>query len=990
MKKTLYFIILLLISSQTFAQYPTLLKDINTVGGTQLPKLYCNLNNIIYFAHEDDVHGRELWRTDGTAAGTYMVKDINVGFAGSFNNYYVEMVAFNSLLYFTAYTANQGMEIWKSDGTESGTVLIKDIAYGGQGSEPRHLTDCGDYLMFAAKESTTSGQELWSTDGTTAGTIKRTNMATTSPSNAINEIVYTPVLFGGNIFFTVNSNATASNNGIWRTSYYCFLGCTPLSTPAVISGTASATQLLYAINSIDLFFKNSTFGLSKYNLNTSTLTQLNTFPLNSTGNISKLVALNNVIYFSGYDATNGWELWKSDGTVAGTVFLKNINNSPTISNSNINNFQVCNNELYFSANNGVVGTELWKTNGTAAGTVLVSDIVSGIYSSNPFNFRVDGTKLYFLTKPSDINDSKYQVRVFDASNAQFTLLKDFTPIPYIEDYFDVTLLNQTLIFTGYDATHGFEVWKSDGTVAGTTMVKDVSQGSSSPFGFLSVGTNTFFIAYDDAKNTFKPFVSNGTTAGTFKLADINAFFSYGYNYEQVFTNVNGTVFFGAYTASNGYEVWKTDGTVAGTVLLKDINPGANNAFPDNFYNANGTLFFSATDGVNGYELWKSDGTAAGTVMVKDLTPGIGDSDLSNFIYMNGFVYFTINTNDLWRTDGTALGTTLVQSFSSPLDSTPFMVFNNKLYFVAKDGTNGAELWSLDGTTGVASLFKDINVGINDSKPQNLTTNGVFSKFYFTADNGINGRELWVSDGTAAGTILINICPEIIATPLGSSPQSLTFVGNLLLFSAYQFNYLGNKYGRELWRSGGTVASTTLVKDINPTVNIDGISSDTYGRFPTMGGYIYFPANDGTNGIELWKSNGVAASTTMVNDLFEGSGNDGLYPNASMHANSTTGRTFFEATNGQNGRELWSFQFCPTTLNINTTVQTQNQKQQAGSVLVSSSNIANTNLIHYDLTVQYQAGNVIDLQPGFFVKAGNIPLSVPNPMTFFRADIGGCN
>ena len=94
---------------------------------------------------------------------------------------------------------------------------------------------------------------------------------------------------------------------------------------------------------------------------------------------------------------------------------------------------------------------------------------------------------------------------------------------------------------------------------------------------------------------------------------------------------------------------------------------------------------------------------------------------------------------------------------------------------------------------------------------------------------------------------------------------------------------------------------------------------------------------------------------------------------------------------QKGREIYSFKYCPTTLNINTTVQTQNQKQQASSLLTSSSNIDQTDYTLYDLKVQYQAGNAIDLQPGFFVASlKNHPNSVPNPMTFFTAQIGGCN
>jgi trimeric autotransporter adhesin len=419
MKKIFYLFVFLLTQSKIFAQYPTLLKDINTVGNS-VPNSYCNVNNIVYFAHDDNVHGTELWRTDGTAVGTYLVKDINLGFDGSYCN---QMIALNGTLFFTAFTQNEGMELWKSDGTEAGTVLVKDIIVGGVSSSITLLTNVGSYVAFAAKESITTGQEFWISDGTAAGTIKQTNMAASSPNNRIGEITVGGNFFNTYIFFTVGGNITLSNNGVWKTNYSCFLGCSALTTPNVISGNTGASDLLFTINSVstnwELFFRNSTKGLSKYNINTTILTPLNTFTSYPPDYDTRLVAYNNAIYFTGNDATNGWELWKSDGTVAGTALLKNINNNPANGNSNPSSFQVFNNELYFSANDGIVGTELWKTNGTNAGTVLVSDIITGTDSSYPTNLSVNGTKLYFETFPTDINYSKYQMRVLDASNSQY-------------------------------------------------------------------------------------------------------------------------------------------------------------------------------------------------------------------------------------------------------------------------------------------------------------------------------------------------------------------------------------------------------------------------------------------------------------------------------------------------------------------------------------------------------------------------------------------
>ena len=96
-----------------------------------------------------------------------------------------------------------------------------------------------------------------------------------------------------------------------------------------------------------------------------------------------------------------------------------------------------------------------------------------------------------------------------------------------------------------------ELWKSDGTAAGTVLVKDINPGSAS----------------SEPSNL---------------------------------TNVNGTLFFTADDGAHGIELWKSDGTAAGTVLVKDINPGSAGSDPPRLTNVNGTLFFSANDGTHGH------------------------------------------------------------------------------------------------------------------------------------------------------------------------------------------------------------------------------------------------------------------------------------------------------------------------------------------------------------------------------------------------------
>src|SRR5262245_10276153 len=311
------------------------------------------------------------------------------------------------------------------------------------------------------------------------------------------------------------------------------------------------------------------------------------------------------------------------------------------------------------------------------------------------------------------------------------------------------------------------------------------------------------------------------------------------------TAVGDTIFFAARDNNHGRELWKTDGTAAGTALVKDINPGRGSSYPEYLTNFNGTLFFVANDGSNGTELWKSDGTAAGTVLVKDIRPGRGGSYPFNL---------------------TVVGSTL--------------------FFTANDGVNGAELWKSDGTTAGTVLVKDIRPGRASSYSQNHTV--VNGTMFFTANDGTTGVELWKSDVTAAGTVLVkDIRPgnSPYGFPLSSSPRSMTAVGDELFFSAND-----GTTGRELWKSDGTAAGTVLVADIRPGSSSFGYA---YGSNPqhltAVDGRLFFAADDGVHGTELWMSNGTTQGTALVLDIRPGG--YGSYPDALVDVD---GRLFFTA------------------------------------------------------------------------------------------------
>jgi ELWxxDGT repeat protein len=280
--------------------------------------------------------------------------------------------------------------------------------------------------------------------------------------------------------------------------------------------------------------------------------------------------------------------------------------------------------------------------------------------------------------------------------------------------------------------------------------------------------------------------------------------------------------------------------------IDDLNDVfVNNGNPINLIPLNGSLFFSA-DSDSGRELWKSDGTADGTVLVKDIRPGSSSADVGNLTNVNGLLFF--NATDasgqgLWKSDGTAAGTTLVHGHSAPGSLTNL---NGTLIFVDHgDGISGFELWKSDGSEAGTVLVKDILPGSGGSAPSHLTVaNG---NLFFTANDTIHGSELWKSDGTEAGTVLVkdvNVGAGS-SNPLGANifttEPPLTVVDGTVFFSADD-----GVHGRELWQSDGTAAGTFLIQDIFPGISGSGPLGET-----NVNGRLYFSAKDGVNGYNPW-------------------------------------------------------------------------------------------------------------------------------------------
>ncbi|MEM6795600.1 MAG: hypothetical protein AAF725_16595, partial [Acidobacteriota bacterium] len=349
--------------------------------------------------------------------------------------------------------------------------------------------------------------------------------------------------------------------------------------------------------------------------------------------------------------------------------------------------------------------------------------------------------------------------------------------------------------------------------------------------------------------------SNGTALGTEMVADLDPGGRSGFDRGE-FAVLDGIAYFAAGFPT---QLWRTDGTPEGTeVLVERI------AFFGRVWEAGGALWFDGWDKDHGAEPWTSDGTRMGAYRVADLEPGPADSNPAFFTAAGDLVYFSAETmatgRELYASDGTEAGTYQVADIQAGSGSSAPVQLNALgplLLFRASDGSTGSELWRTDGT-GLGTVRLEIMPGAEGSAPTLFgeLPGGVF---LLSADDGISGRELWRTNGTVVQQV-IDLNPGA-GTGLGVAADWIRF-GDHMIFTGISTG----TNGEELFRSDGTAAGTTLVADIS----VGGAS--TPRNFVPVGDTLYFSAWDIDDGRELWATNLAGTVTTQVANLDDGEEN----------------------------------------------------------------------------------------------------------------------
>ncbi len=241
---------------------------------------------------------------------------------------------------------------------------------------------------------------------------------------------------------------------------------------------------------------------------------------------------------------------------------------------------------------------------------------------------------------------------------------------------------------------------------------------------------------------------------------------------------------------------------------------------------------------------------------------------------NNYMFFADRSDETLSVISTSIGDTCDMYFD-------MQALSDKTVFLSSNSTAQSTIFTLDEQTN----------SITEILPSNNSTTHTIklgNQLFFNSQDSTNGTELWVTDGTIPGTFLLK---DINTGPSSSWPSNFFMFNSKVYFSASS-----STEGYEIWTTDGTAAGTYLVSDINPGTS-SGISTPF---FTILGSNLYFVADNGTTGSELYRMNS-SESIELVADINIGS--TGSWPAGLINYN---GRIYFRADNGIDNSELYSY------------------------------------------------------------------------------------
>jgi ELWxxDGT repeat protein len=839
--------------------------------------------------------GAEPWISDGTPAGTHLLRNLAPGGLGSDPDFLGRV---GGRVLFAATTPERGRELWVSDGTAAGTALLHEFVAGTRGALFGELGPLGGALLFGVERQQGS-LEIWRSDGTAPGTWIVRKIQMTPDGFACRPGSHVPpdsVALGGRRTFCAEEPGAGAELWVTDGTDGGTLRLADLrpgpegSYPAgfVVDGDRLAFSATDASDRLRIWVLESS----------SWVPQAAPLPIG----VPQLLGVVQSRFLVAVREGAIARLWLTDGTVAGTVAFHDLESDGW----SLESAQVGPRVIFTDAV-APYGFEPWVTDGTAAGTHLLHDLVPGPDDSYPG-----------LSKSVAGHDGHYFCAAWDATlwrtDGTSAGTTPIGPTDGCEGLAHGVALAGTTLFQRewyvycppHDECEQTEAMRTDGTEAGTSSLRPRDEFSSSAPGDLTPrpGGLVFAARLDREEPWWGewPMATDGRPEGTVELTvpgdesvilgsstatlpDGRIFF-FEANYPTsrlfevagddlvpVFEGAQGSglvragdlLFFAISDELNGAEPWRSDGTTLGTSLVLDLEPGPAASYPEQLTDIFGRLWFSAVISDAGIELWETDGTVAGT-RIHELAPGPASAfDWSPFVTpfreadgSLGVIGQPVNGehSNLYVLDPVSDTLTLLrESFrGAALIGARVGAGDERLFWIEPEASFVCGLWASDGTAAGTARLADVAPGswydggyAEDCTPELVNAAG---RVYFVGCDVAAGCELWSSDGTAAGTSRF---ADLAPGSTSFLPHSLAVAGDRLYFGGCR-----EATGCEPWISDFSPAGTHPLGEVAP-----GPASSYAHGFVRSDPRVYFSADDGT-GAELW-----AVPLEIFYDGFEG-------------------------------------------------------------------------------------------------------------------------
>lgn len=297
------------------------------------------------------------------------------------------------------------------------------------------------------------------------------------------------------------------------------------------------------------------------------------------------------------------ELWKIDQATLTTTRVKDINPGPLASYPE--ELVAVGTRAFFTADDGTHGEGLWRSDGTGAGTVMVENTITGLTPLYPEELTEAGGRLF-----CSASDAAHGAELWVTVGGVPSVI-DICPNACSAGAGGLAKVGSGVCYRSLGdgtTTTGAELWCSDGTLPGTSKIKEIGPGTTP--GYIALITDfdgdLFYFIADDAVHGSELWRSNGTPGGTWMVKDINTEGDGMNNVNSEIVVVGDEIYFTADDVTHGFELWRTDGTEACTKMVYDLNPEGDDSYPGYLRVVGDRLIFTAYEPTHGSELWALD------------------------------------------------------------------------------------------------------------------------------------------------------------------------------------------------------------------------------------------------------------------------------------------------------------------------------------------------------------------------------------------------